>query len=228
MARAFALNARVLPRDRSRLDVGLVAEHEERRCTPGARNATGLVRALYAREPHVVVHQELPRRGAVVGPRAMQFPIVVAVRRVPAGVEHGPVGDVLEQEIGVLGHVLRLVQRRHLEQSLLIALPGDIAQLARVAAAERDLAAAVQHLAADIVVLVDHQYVKTRVPRADRARQPGTPRADDQHVHLVVPLDAVGAHALRGCAADAACATTECSSADTGRHAPLKEISPTG
>ena len=53
-----------------------------------------------------------------------------------ADIEHGPVGDVPEQEIGVLGHVLRLVQRRDLDEPLLVTLPGDVPELARIAAAE--------------------------------------------------------------------------------------------
>ena len=132
------------------------------------------MRALYAREAHVIVHEELPGGGTVVGPGAMLFAIVVAVGGMRADIEHGPVGDVPEQEIGVLGHVLRLVQRRDLDEPFLVTLPGDVPQLARVAAAERDLAAAVQHLAADVEVLVDDEHVQAGIPRPDRARQPGS------------------------------------------------------
>ncbi len=181
------------------------------------------VRALYAREAHVIVHEELPGGGTVVGPGAMLFPILVAIGGMRADVEHGPVGDVPEQEIGILGHVRRLVQRRDLDEPLLIALPGDVPQLPRIAAAERDLAAAVQHLAADIEILIDDEHGETGIACPDRARQSGTPGTDDDKIHLVVPLDAVGARPLRGRRGGAG---AERCGADTGRHASLDEISP--
>src|SRR4029079_16824077 len=130
MARALALDFRVLPRDRSRLDVRLLAEHEEGGRAPRAGNPAPRVGALYAREAHVIVHEELPGGGAVVGPGAMLLPIVVPIRGMRADVEHGPVGDVPEQEVRVLGHVFGLVQRRDLDESLLVALSGDVPELA--------------------------------------------------------------------------------------------------
>ena len=112
VARALARDSRVLLRDGSRLDVRLVAYHEEGDRAPGARHPASPVRAGDAREADVIVHQEFPGGGAVVGPGAMQLAFVVAVGRLRRDVEDRPVGDVPEQEVDILGHVLRLVQRR--------------------------------------------------------------------------------------------------------------------
>src|SRR5262249_37054615 len=122
MARALALDSRVLSRDRARLDVRLVAEHEKGGRPPRAGNSAPRVRALYAREAHVIVHEELPGGGTVVGPGAMLLAIVVAVGCVRADVEHGPVGDVPKQQVGILGHVFGLVQGRNLDEPFLVAL----------------------------------------------------------------------------------------------------------
>ena len=153
----------------------------------------------------------------------MHIPVVVAVGRVPADVEDGPVGDIPEQEIGVLGHVRRLVERGDLDEPLLVALAGDVPELARVAAAERDLAAAVRHLAADVEVLIDDEHGEAGIPCPDRAGQSGSPRADDDDIRLVVPLDVVGARPLRGGRRGA---TAESRRTDTGGQALLEEIPP--
>ena len=109
------------------------------------------------------------------------------------------------------------------DEPFLVALPGDVPQLERIAAAERDLAAAVQHLAADVEVLIDDDHGQAGIARPNGARQPGAPCADDDDVRLVVPLDAVGTRRLRGSVAGA---TAESCCADTGNHALFDEISP--
>src|SRR5690606_14333850 len=70
-ARALRIReARILRRDRAGLDIGLVAEHQEADAPARARHAAARVRAVDAREAHVILHQELARRRTVLGPRA--------------------------------------------------------------------------------------------------------------------------------------------------------------
>src|SRR4051812_1326492 len=101
------------------------------------------MRAGDAREADVIVHQELPGAVAVVSPRTMHIAVVVAIRGVAADVEDRPVGNIPEQKIGILLQLLRLVQRSDLDEALLVALSGDVSQLARIAAPEGGLAPAV-------------------------------------------------------------------------------------
>ena len=177
MAGALALDARVLLRDGSCLHVGLVADLEDGECPPGARNAAGRVRAGDARKAHIVVHQELPGAVAIFGPGPLHIAVVVAVRRLRRDVEHRPVGHVPEQEVDVFPHFLGLVQRSNRDEAFLVGFAGDVAQLAGVAAAQRDLAAAVGHFAADVEVLVDDEHPQAGVARPDGAWEAGRTRS---------------------------------------------------
>ena len=161
------------------------------------------MRAADARKAHIVVHQELPGAVAIFGPGPLHIAVVVAVRRLRRDVEHTPVGHVPEQEVDIFPHFLGLVQRRNLDEAFLVGFAGDVAQLARVAATERDLAAAVRHFTADVEVLVDDEHPQAGVARPDGAWQAGSARADNDEVYLIVPLDAVGGGPLRGGLADA-------------------------
>ncbi len=112
-ARALGIgDARILRADRSRLDVGLLAADEETRRAPRARQASAAVRAVDAREPDIVVHQELPRGRAVLGPSAHELPLVVSVRALASAVEDRPVGDVGEQELDAVVELLGILDWR--------------------------------------------------------------------------------------------------------------------
>ena len=161
------------------------------------------MRAADARKAHIVVHQELPGAVAIFGPGPLDVAVVVAVRRLRRDVEHTPVGHVPEQEVDIFPHFLGLVQRRNLDEAFLVGFAGDVAQLAGVAAAERDLAAAVRHFTADVEVLVDDEHAQAGIARPDGAWQSGSARADNDKVYLIVPLDAVGGGPLRSRLADA-------------------------
>jgi hypothetical protein len=78
-----------------------------------------------------------------------------------------------------------------------------------------------QHLAADIEVLIYHKHAQTGITRPDGAGQSGSSRTNDHKVSLVIPLDAVGS--LRGRLGYAA---TEGSRTDTSDRTVLEEISP--
>ena len=112
VTRAHARDPGVLLRDRSLLDVGRRAFHEEGHRPPGARHAAIAVRAGNASHAHVVRHQEFPGGVAVVGIRPMEVALVVAVRRLGRGVHDRPVGVVPEEEVRILGQFLHGVQPR--------------------------------------------------------------------------------------------------------------------
>ena len=223
MAGALALNARVLLRDGSFLDVGLVTKHQERRRTSRARDAAGRVGAVDTREADVVVDQELSGAVAIVSPGAMQIAVIVAVGRLRRDVEDRPVGHVPEQEVSIFPKLVRLVQRRDLDEAFLVAFARDVSQLHRVAAAERDLRSAVQHLAANVEVLINNEHAQAGIPRPDGAGQSGRPRTDNDKVCFIVPLDAIDGGPLRRRLANAG---AEGGRADASHRAVREEIAP--
>ena len=186
-------NARILRGDRARLDVRPVAEHQEAARPARPRQAAAAVRAADAREPDVVVHHELPRGRAVLGPRAGELPLVVAVGALALGIDHRPVGDVREQEVDAVIELLRPLGRIDRDQSLLVLLALHVPLLDRVAAAEGHEGPAVQHPAADVEVLIDHQHAGAEIPRANGRGEAGAAAPRDDDVHLVVPSDVVRA-----------------------------------
>src|SRR5262249_24065274 len=114
-----------------------------------------------------------------------------------------------------------LVERWDLDEPFLVAFSGNISQLTRVAATERGLASAMQHLAPHVEILIDHEHPQTSVACPDRAGHAGRPRADDHNVRLVVPLD-LAVRGLRRGLRD-----TESGGAGCGDCAAREEISPT-
>jgi len=189
VARAHASDPSVLLRDGPLLDVRRRAFHEEGDCAPGARHPPVAVRAGYPTHTDVISHQKFPGGGAVVGIGPMQIALVVPVRRLGRGVHHRPVGVIPEQEVRILGQLLHGVLSRSSDESFAVALAGDVSQLKRIPAAQRNLSAAVQHLAAQVEVLIDDDDGRPEIARANGGRQPGAPAADDHHVGLVVPLN---------------------------------------
>ena len=193
-ARALGIgDAGVLRRDRPRLHVGAVAQHQEAARRPRARQAAAVVPAADPRETDVVVHQELPGRRGVLGPRARDVPLVVAVRALGLGVEHRPVVEVREQDLDAVVELLRGLGRIDRDVAVAVALAPHVPALDRVAAAERDHRSAEQHPAAGVVVRIDHEHARPEVPRADGRGQPGAAGPRDDDIHLVVPRRVAGA-----------------------------------
>ena len=189
-ARALRVGvARVLGRDRAFLHVGLSAEREEAHGAAGARHAAAGVRAVDAREAHVVVHEELAGGRAVLGPGAHEPALVVAVRAVAVAIDDRPVREVGEQQLDVvveLGGILDHVDR---DAPLGVALAAHVALLHGIAGAERHERAAVQHSAADVEGGLDDEHVGAEIARTNRGREPRATGADDDDVALVVPAD---------------------------------------
>src|SRR5262245_21760728 len=128
----------------------------------------------------------------------MEIAFVVPVRRLGRGVHHRPIGVVLEQEIGILGQLRDAVLPRSGDEPLWIALALDVPLLERISSTQRNLSAAVEHLAAWIEVLIDDDHRRTKIARANGGRQSGAAGADDDDVCLVVPSDRVKrGHSLR-------------------------------
>ncbi len=112
--------------------------------------------------------QEFESRHAIVGEGADDLTVVVAVGRKAVGLDHRPVGQVLEEQ---LGRILDAV-------SLLVA----------GAAAERQIAAAGDGVAADVVLRLDQDDRRAGLARDDGRRQARGARADHHDVGLAIPL----------------------------------------
>ena len=178
------------------LHVGLVAEREETHGAPGARHAAAGVRAVDPREAHVVVHQELPRGRAVLGPGAHEPALVVAVRAVAVAIDDRPVGEVGEQELDVVVELCGILDDVDRDAPLGIALAAHVALLHGIAGAERHERAAVQHSAADVEGGLDDEHVGAEIARTNRRREPGATGADYEDVAFVVPADLAGARGI--------------------------------
>ena len=153
----------------------------------------------------------------------MQLALVIAVRGLSGRVHDGPVGVVPEEEVGILGQLLHRVQPRRRHEPFRVALALDVALLQRIVAAERHQAAAVQHLAAKVEVLIDDDHRRAEIARANRRRKARAPAADDDDIGLVVPPDGLGRRHLGRCRSRGR--EHRCR-ADTGRCARLDEIAP--
>ena len=94
-------------------------------------------------------------------------PIVVPVRALGFGVDDRPVGDVREQEIDIVVEFLGILDRSYRDEALFVALGPHIPALNWVASAERHEGPAVQHSAAKIEILIDHQHSGPEIPRAN-------------------------------------------------------------
>ncbi len=89
----------------------------------------------------VIRHQEFAGGEAIVGIGPVEVAFVEAVRGLRRVIHDGPVGVVPEQEVRILGYFLRLVHGRGCDEAFLVALALDVAELERIAAAERHLRA---------------------------------------------------------------------------------------
>ena len=187
-ARALGIGlARVRGRDRAGLHVRLVAEREEADRAARARHAAARVRAVDAREADVVVHEELPRGSAILGPGADETAFVVAVRAIAVTVDDRPVREVLEQDLDAVVELGGFLDRLDLDAPFGVALAVHVAALHGVPRAERDERAAVQHSAADVEGRLDDEHGGAEIARPDRGREPGAACADYDDVVLVVP-----------------------------------------
>ena len=124
--------------------------------------------------------------------RASSRSLSVPVRALGLGVDHRPVGDVREQQVDAVVELFGRLDGIGGDQSLLVALALHVPALDGVAAAEGHEGPAVQHPAAEVVVLIDDQHAGPEVPRADGRGQARAPAPRDDDVHLVVPDDVVG------------------------------------
>ncbi len=183
-----------------------------------AGHPSALMGAVDAREADVIVHHELPGLGSVVGPGAMELAIVVAVTGHARGIDDRPVGHVPEEKVGVVFQIRRLEQRRRQPQAVGVGR-RPVPFLYRVPAAKRRPAAAVDQLAADVEVLVDHEHGCAEVARPDGGMQPHAARAKDNDIGFIIPFDALRADALR---------RAPCQNGRThaGGSAALEEVAP--
>jgi hypothetical protein len=147
------------------------------------------VRAVDAREPAIILHQEFARRRTVLGPAAMLVGVVEAVVAIALLVEDGPVRHVAKQQVDGIVQRLGRHQWVDLDEALGVGVARGIALLDRIAAAERDPGPAVQHASARVEILIDHQHRGTEIAGPDRRRQAGTSGTEHDDVGLVIPLD---------------------------------------
>ena len=118
---------------------------------------------------HAVRQQEFERRHAVVGKGADDFAVVVAIGREAVGLDHRPVGQILEEQIGrILDAVFLLVAG---------------------AAAERQIAAGGDGVAADVVFRLDHDNRRAGFTGHDGGRKARRARADHHNIGLAIPSD---------------------------------------
>ena len=117
---------------------------------------------------HAVRQQEFERRHAVVGEGADDLAVVVAIGRKAVGLDHRPVGQVAEQQVG------------RIRDAVFFLVAG--------AAAERQIAARGDGVAADMVFRLDDDDRAACFARDDRGRQAGGAGADDDDVGLAMPM----------------------------------------
>ena len=182
------------------------------------------MRAVDPAETHVIVHEELPRRRAVLGPGAYELALVVAVGVLGLDVEDRPVGDVGEEQFDVVVEFLGTLERPDGDIAVLVALAFHVPELDRIAAAERDEGPAVQHPAAEVEVLVDDEHRRAEIACPDRRGQAGAAAARDDDVGFVVPLDLPGAR--RCLLRPGGACLDHCGRAESGRGGRLDEVAP--
>src|SRR5262245_9353697 len=145
------------------------------------------MRSGYASHADVIRHQKFPSGVTIVGIAPVEIAFIVAVRGLRRGIHDGPVGVVSEQEVRILGQLLRFLHWWSGDETFLVAFAFDVPELQWIAAAERHLPAAVQHLAADVEILINKDDRRAEVARANGGWQPDAARADDDDIRLVVP-----------------------------------------
>ena len=114
-----------------------------------------------------VREQEFERRHAVIGERADDLAVVVAVGRKAVGLDHRPVGQVLEEQV------------RRILDAVFLLIAG--------AAAERQVAAAGDRVAAHMVLGFDHDHRRASLARNDGGRKSRRARPDHDDVGFAVP-----------------------------------------
>src|SRR2546427_2009555 len=197
VTRAYLRDSGILFRDRSLLDVRSGAFHQEGHSPPRARHSAIAVGSEYPAKADVIRHEEFSSGGAVVGVGPMKIAFVVSVGCLGRRVHNRPIGMVPEQEVPILSQFLHPLPPLRCDQSLPVILAGNVPQLKGIPTAKRNLPAAVQHLAAQVEVLVDDDHGRAKVPRTNGGGQPGAPSSDDDDIGLVVPLNSVDRRDLR-------------------------------
>src|SRR5439155_1382643 len=167
VTRAYLRDSGILFRDRSLLDVRSGAFHEEGHRPPRARHSAIAVGSEYPAKTDVIRHEEFSSGGAVIGVSPMQIAFVVSVGCLGRGVHNRPIGMVSEQEVRILRQFLHRLPPWRRDESLPVILAGNIPQLKGITTAKRNLPAAVQHLAAQVEVLVDDDHGRPKVPRTN-------------------------------------------------------------
>ena len=115
-----------------------------------------------------VRQQKFERRYAVVGKGADDLAIVVTIGREAVGLDHRPVGEILEEQVGgILDAVFLLIAG---------------------AAAERQIAARGDGVAADMRLRLDDDDRGAGFARDNRGRHSGRARADDDDIGFAIPL----------------------------------------
>jgi hypothetical protein len=115
-----------------------------------------------------VGEQKFERRHAVVGKGANDLAIVVTVWREAVGLDHRPIGQVAEKQIG------------RIRDAVFLLVAG--------AAAERQIAAAGDGVAADMRLRLDHNNGSAGLAGDDCRRQAGGARADHHYIGLAIPV----------------------------------------
>src|SRR5437762_237044 len=197
VTRAYLRDSGILFRDRSLLDVRSGAFHEEGHRPPRARHSAIAVGSEYPAKTDVIRHEEFSSGGAVIGVSPMQIAFVVSVGCLGRRGHNRPIGMVSEQEVRILSQFLHRLPPWRCDESLPVILAGNVPQLKGIPTAKRNLPAAVQHLAAQVEVLVDDDHGRAKVPRTNGGGQPGAPSSDDDDIGLVVPLNSVDRRDLR-------------------------------
>src|SRR5262249_513324 len=132
---------------------------------------------------------EFSSSGTIVGIGPMEVAFVVSVGRLGRSVHDRPVCVVPEQKVRIFSQFLYRLPRWRRNESLPAILPTHVPQLKCIPAAKRNLSPAMQHLAAQVEVLVDNDHGRAKVPRANGGRQPSASSSDNDDVRLVVPLN---------------------------------------
>ena len=135
--------------------------------------------------------QPFESRGAVVGKGADDLAVVVAVIGKAVWTDHGPVGQIAEQEV------------RRIRDAVFVLDAG--------ATAERDIATADDGMAADIFLGFDKDYGTACFACDDRGGQPCRPRADHDDIGRAVPVNRVLAWRRAGYGSAPTSASSSCS-----------------
>ena len=111
--------------------------------------------------------QEIEGGGAIVGKGADDLAVVVAVVGKAIGLDHRPIGEIAEDEIGRILDAVFLLRAG--------------------AAAERNVAAAADGVAADMLLRLDDDHRRAGLARDDRRREAHGAGADHHDVCLPAP-----------------------------------------